>query len=282
MLEDNSKIEVETEDAARTPFRQAAPGMFRTKLIVSYDGADFCGWQRQTRHKSVQGSLEAALSKIYDRPITVLGASRTDSGVHATGQVAHFDAPKDPSLFDLRYALIRLTPPTIVVRDVFLAPPHFHSIANSVKKTYRYMVLNRVTPSALRYRYTHWVRFPLDLNYLNEASKYLIGRQDFKSFQTSGGDVKTTTREIHHAEWIQKDHDTLEFVIQGNGFLKQMVRNIVGTLLDMNQNGDAPEKLKEIIAALDRRKAGATAPPQGLYLSQVYYPSELDRKCRKL
>ena len=269
-------------EPAHTPYRQAKFGMFRTKLIVSYDGADFCGWQRQTKHKSVQGTLEQALSKIYDRPITVLGASRTDTGVHATGQVAHFDAPRDPSLFDLRYALIRLTPPTIVVKDIFQAPPDFHSIACSVKKTYRYIVLNRATPSALRFRHSHWVRFPLEINYLNECAKYLIGLKDFKSFQTSGSDVKTTTREIFAAEWHQRDHDTLEFIIQGNGFLKQMVRNIVGTMLDMNQNGDSPLKMKEIIAALDRRKAGATAPPQGLYLSQVYYPSELDRKCRKL
>lgn len=273
---------IETEEHPHTPYRQAAPGMFRTKLIVSYDGADFCGWQRQTVHKSVQGTLEQALSKIYDRPIRVLGASRTDTGVHATGQVAHFDAPRDPSMFDLRYALIRLTPPTIVVKDIYQAPPDFHSIACSVKKTYRYIVLNRPTPSALRFRYSHWVRFPLDIDFLNETAKYLIGRQDFKSFQTSGSDVKTTVREILSAEWVRREHDTLEFIIQGNGFLKQMVRNIVGTMLDLNQDGARPEKLREIIEQLDRRKAGATAPPQGLYLSQVYYPSELDSKCRKL
>ncbi len=275
-------IESSLSEATHTPYRQAKPGMFRTKLIVSYDGADFCGWQRQTLHKSVQGTLEQALSKIYDRPITVLGASRTDTGVHATGQVAHFDAPRDPSLFDLRYALIRLTPPTIVVKDIYQAPADFHSIACSVKKTYRYIVLNRPTPSALRFRHSHWVRFPLDINYLNETAKYLIGLKDFKSFQTSGSDVKTTTREIFSAEWFLRDHDTLEFIIQGNGFLKQMVRNIVGTMLDMSQDGDPPGKMKKIIEALDRRVAGATAPPQGLYLSQVYYPSELDRKCRKL
>lgn len=265
-----------------TTYRQAAPGMFRTKLVISYDGVDFCGWQRQTILPSVQGTLEKALSKIYDRPIRVLGASRTDTGVHATGQVAHFDAPKDPSLFDLRYALIRLTPPTIVVREVYQAPPDFHAIACAVKKTYRYMILNRKIPSALRFRHTHWVRSPLSLDYLNEASKFLLGHQDFKSFQTSGGDVKTTDRTIFEAHWLQKDHDTLEFVIQGSGFLKQMVRNVVGTLIDMNQAGAPPEKLREIILSLDRRKAGATAPPQGLYLSRVYYPSELDRKCRKL
>ncbi len=265
-----------------TTYRQAAPGMFRTKLVISYDGVDFCGWQRQTILPSVQGTLEKALSKIYDRPIRLLGASRTDTGVHATGQVAHFDAPKDPSLFDLRYALIRLTPPTIVVREVYQAPPDFHAIACAVKKTYRYMVLNRKIPSALRFRHTHWVRSPLSLDYLNEASKFLLGHQDFKSFQTSGGDVKTTDRTIFEANWLQKDHDTLEFVIQGSGFLKQMVRNVVGTLIDMNQAGAPPEKLREIILSLDRRKAGATAPPQGLYLSRVYYPSELDRKCRKL
>lgn len=266
----------------RTPWRYAKPGYHRTRLHISYDGADYCGWQRQTSLITVQGSIEKALTQIFGERTTLLGASRTDSGVHATGQVAHFDCPRDPSEFDLRYALIRLTPPTIVVRDVFKAPEHFHSIACAKMKTYRYIVLNRKTPSALRFRYSHWVRHPLDIDFLNEASSYIIGRHDFKSFQTSGSDVKTTEREIFSAQWVQKEHDTLEFVIQGNGFLKQMVRNIVGTLIDLNQEGQKASKMQEIIQIRDRRKAGPTAPPQGLYLSQVYYPSDLDSQCRKL
>jgi tRNA pseudouridine38-40 synthase len=269
-------------EARRAPFRGCAPDHWRVKLLISYDGTDYCGWQRQTSQVTVQGTLEAALSKIYCRPIVVLGASRTDAGVHALGQVAHFDAPKDPSSFDLRYSLQRLTPPTLVIREAWESPRDFHAIASSVKKTYKYLVLNRQTPSALRHKYTHWIRYPLDIDYLNEASQFLLGEHDFRSFQVTGSDVKTTVRQIHEAKWRRLDEDTLEFEITGNGFLKQMVRGIVGSLIGLNQDQKPAMALKTMIDAQDRRQAGVTAPPQGLYLKQVYYPEELDIKCRKL
>ncbi len=264
--------------------KSLAPGHWRVKLLISYDGTDFGGWQRQTNAVSIQGTIEAALKKIFCKPIHLMGASRTDTGVHALGQVAHFDAPRDPAVGDLRYALNGLTPPSIVIKQAWIAPDDFHAIASSYRKTYRYKILNRRVPSALRHRYTYWLRTPLDLNYLEAASQYLLGPHDFRSFQTSGTTVKSTIREIYAVHWERKgiEDDIVEFRVTGNGFLKQMVRNIVGTLVDMHLNEVPPERMREIMEACDRRKAGPTAPAQGLYLSTVSYPAELDNKCRKL
>ena len=266
----------------RSPYRFCAPGHFRTRIHVAYDGTDFAGWQRQTILPSVQGTLEAALSKIYNRPISVMGASRTDSGVHARQQVAHFDAPKDPSSFDLRYAIQCLSPKSVVIEEMFAAPHDFHAIACVTDKIYKFQIWNRRVPNPLLARYAAWVRFPLDLDYLNEASKYLVGKQDFKSFQSSGTIVQTTVRKITEVAWTRADEHVVEFTIRGDGFLKQMVRNIVGTLVDMNQNQRDPAKVREILGALDRRKAGPTAEPQGLFLYRVNYPESIDNKCRKL
>ncbi len=266
----------------RTPYRQCAPDHFRTRIHISYDGTDFAGWQRQTHQASVQGTLEAALSRIYAKPIHVLGASRTDSGVHANQQVAHFDAPKDPSRFDLRYAVQCLSPESVIIEEMFQAPVDFHAIACVTDKIYKYRIFNRRIPSALLARYTYWIRFPLDVAYLNEASKYIVGKQDFKSFQSAGTPVQTTVRTVSEASWAVVDDHVLEFTIRGDGFLKQMVRNIVGTLIDCNQNERDPSKVREILDALDRRKAGPTAEPQGLFLYRVNYPEAVDNKCRKL
>lgn len=274
--------------SARTPYRQCAPDHFRTRIHIEYDGTDFAGWQRQTNqgvtsHTTVQGTLEAAVSKIYGKPIKVLGASRTDSGVHAHQQVAHFDIPRDPAAFDLRYAIQCLTPPSVVITELFQAPSDFHAIACVTDKIYKYRIVNRRAPSALQARYTHWVRYPLDLDFLNEASQILLGTQDFKSFQGAGAQVTTTIRHLTEATWKRlPEDDVLEFSVRGDGFLKQMIRNIVGTLIDLNQDQLPSKRVREIIDALDRRRAGPTAPPQGLFLYRVNYPESIDIKCRKL
>ena len=231
---------------------------------------------------SVQGTIENAVERVFGQKIPVLGASRTDAGVHAEGQVAHFDCPVDPATLNLIYSLQCLTPPTLVIKEAFEAPRDFHAIASCVRKTYQYLVLNRVVPSALRHRYTHWVRAPLSVDYLNDAAAHLVGQHDFKSFQTSGTTVKSTIREILSVHWVRLEKDTLAFSITGDGFLKQMVRNIVGTLIDLNRRSEPPTRVSEVLAACDRRLAGATAPPQGLYLQRVFYPDDLDKKCRKL
>lgn len=281
----------------RNQFRFCAPDRFRVRLHLSYDGTEFHGWQRQTAAGETtlvtgQGTIEAAVKQIFGESLSVVGASRTDTGVHAQMQVAHFDCGRDPTTFrDLRYSLQSLTPPSLVIKEAFLAPRDFHSIATSIDKTYRYSILNRRVPSALRHRTTWWVREPLDLDLLNEASQYLVGTHDFKSFQTSGTYVESTIRTILKAGWIRvgphldtlaSDRDTLVFEIQGQGFLKQMVRNIVGTLVDLQRLKRPPSDMRTILQALDRRKAGNTADPQGLFLTHVRYPPELDIQCRPL
>ena len=252
------------------------------RLLISYDGTDFSGWQRQEHAPSVQGTIEKALSQFFAKPISLLGASRTDAGVHAYGQVAHFDAPRDPTKGDMRFALNGMLPKSIVIRKTWLTPPTFHAIADSEKKTYRFKIHNHRVPSALRHRYSWWVRQPLDPEFLNEASAYLVGEKDFKAFQSTGTEVKTTVRQIFQAHWEKKSNNIVEFSVTGDGFLKQMVRNIVGTLVDLNQNDPNPKRIQEILQTLDRRNAGPTAPPQGLFLSRVYYPDALDNECRKL
>lgn len=255
----------------------------KVKLVLSYDGSEFGGWQKQkSGPPTVQGTLEQALSRLFNDKISVLGAGRTDAGVHAINMVAHFKAPQDPKRYNLIKSLNALTPASISIKEVWEAPEDFHAIASSTGKTYKYLIHNNPIPTALRRNFTTWVRPPLDLDYLNEISQILVGKQDFKSFQTSGSKVSTTVREILQAEWKKTGANDIEFTIHGTGFLKQMVRNIVGTQLDLARIRAPKQRLAEIIAAQNRQEAGKTAPPQGLYLYRVYYPKDLDNRCRKL
>jgi tRNA pseudouridine38-40 synthase len=259
----------------------------RIKLLITYDGTDFCGWQKQKDHKhaselpSLQESIEKALMKIFNEPVSLSASGRTDTGVHALAQVGHFDTER-PIPKDLCWAVRGHLPPSIVIKEAWIAPEEFHSTLSATHKTYRYQIWNRPRASALLHRYSWWVRRPLDLDHLNESSEFLLKKQDFKSFQTSGGNVKTTIREILSARWIRKKNGLVVFEVTGKGFLKQMVRNIVGTQVDLMMKGEAPARMCEILEAKDRQKAGTTAPPQGLFLYRVYYPEVLDNKCRQI
>lgn len=256
-------------------------------MIVSYDGTDFCGWQKQKKHKhasekpNVQETIEIALSKLFKTEVGLNASGRTDAGVHALGQVCHFDIEK-PLPKDLCWALKAFLPSSIAARAAWIAPDDFHSTLSATHKTYRYWIWNSPRPTALLTRYTHWVRSPLDLDYLNEQAKYLEKEQDFKSFQSAGTEVAHTIRQVLRAQWRQRKGAIVEFEITGTGFLKQMVRNIVGTQLDYVLKGEPKDKLEQVLAQKDRTKAGPTAPPQGLYLCRVYYPKDLDNKCRQI
>lgn len=256
---------------------------YKVRLLLSYDGYDYGGWQRQTAGKpTIQGTVEMALSRIFSEDIRICGSGRTDAGVHAVEQTAHFWTSKEPARFNLMRSLNALTPDSIVLKRAWLAPNEFHALTSAQQKTYKYLIFQSPTPSALKARYTHWVRQPLDLGLLNQMAQYLVKKQDFSSFQTSGTDVKTTVREIFKAHWkARKDH-LIEFEIQGDGFLKQMVRTIVGTQLHLLAKGSTPAEFEKIILSCDRRVAKESAPAQGLYLYRVSYPSELDNRCRKI
>jgi len=261
--------------------------MPKIKLLITYDGTDFCGWQKQKEHKhaselpSIQETIEQALSRVFNEPITLSGSGRTDTGVHALAQVAHFITER-PLPKDLCWALRGHLPSSVVVKAAWLVPMEFHATLSATHKTYRYKVWNKPRASALLHRYSWWIRRPLDIDFLNEAAKFLVKNQDFRSFQSTGTEVKSTIREVLSARWVRKSNGLLEFEITGRGFLKQMVRNIVGTQIDLYIRGESPSKMVEILESKDRRKAGTTAPPQGLFMYRVYYPEELDNKCRRI
>jgi len=261
--------------------------MPRIKFTISYDGTDFCGWQRQNQAQkpSVCQTVQEALEKVFRHPISLFASGRTDAGVHALNQVCHFDTEWHEARImklNLFGAIKKFLPSTIIIKKVWLAPDEFHSTLSPDKKTYRYLVLNSEKPSVFLGRYSEWVRHPLNLDFLNETSKYLLGSHDFKSFQSVGSDVPHTVREIEQAEWSWRRPHVAQFSITGSGFLKQMVRNIVGTQLLLERKGFPASKMKEIIEAKDRKVAGPPAAPQGLFLLRVYYPQDLDNKCREL
>lgn len=258
----------------------------KIKMLVSYDGTNFCGWQRQKhgKLKSVAHSIEEALERIFSKKTPLYGSGRTDAGVHAMGQVCHFEIDRDEKNFkmDLAWALRGLIPEAITIRKVWHAPDDFHATLSATHKTYKYLIYNSNRRNPFTCRFAAWIRKPLSIEHLNASTQFIIGKQDFKSFQSVGTVVHHTEREILSAKWTRKNDKVLEFTVTGTGFLKQMVRNLVGTMLMLEQRGLPPEEMKKILAALDRQVAGPPAPPEGLFLWKVYYPRELDNKCREL
>lgn len=257
--------------------------MRKIRLLLSYDGTPFQGWQKQPGLSTVQGMLEEVLAQLYGEPIKVIGSGRTDAGTHAVAQVAHFEAPKVlTSEGKIVRSLNALLPPTIAVKGAWLAPEDFHALASAHRKTYVYRIWNHPTRSALWHQRALWVPHPLNVKLLNELAAEVIGTHDFKSFQTSGTPVKSTVRKVDLCQWTEPTRHQLELRIRGSGFLKQMVRNLVGTMLYLERNQGSVTDFKAIFAAGDRRAAKATAAAHGLYLYKVEYPRTLDNKCLKL
>jgi len=241
----------------------------RVKAVIEYDGTDFLGFQRQARGATIQGALEEALEVVTRRSISVLGAGRTDAGVHAEGQVVAFDVAWQHPLDDLRNALNALLPRSIVVREVEAVPRGFHPRFDAVSREYRYRVLGRPIRSPLEERFTYHVPPPLDVGRMNEAARHLVGTHDFASFgRPTQGDV--TVRDVHAAAW-HREGDLAVFEIEANAFLRGMVRSIVGTLLDVGRGKTEPFAVEGILLARDRGHAGTTAPAQGLCLVRVNY-----------
>jgi tRNA pseudouridine38-40 synthase len=257
--------------------------MRKIKLVLSYDGTPYLGWQKQPGGPTVQGTLESVLSQIYSEPIRTIGSGRTDAGTHAVAQVVHFEAPKIlPAEPRLVRALNSLLPETICCKGAWLAPDDFHALASARRKTYIYRIWNSPTRSALWHNRALWVPKPLNVKLLESLARQIIGSKDFKSFQSAGTPVNTTVRTVDVCTFRQVSGHLIEFRIRGNGFLKQMVRNLVGTLLHLERGNGSIDDLRAIFEAKDRRIAKATAPAHGLYLYRVEYPSGLDNKCRKL
>jgi len=261
--------------------------MRKIKLLLTYDGTDYHGWQRQPGANTIQGTLEHTLTQIYNEPIQVIGSGRTDAGTHAVGQVCHFEAPKILQREErLQTALNALLPDSIAVKGAWLAPDDFHALASATRKTYIYRIWNHPIRSPLWVNRALWLPKPLDLTFLNLLSRGCLGSKDFKSFQSTGTPVKSTIRHIDICEWQVRQKALVELRIRGNGFLKQMVRNLVGTLLHLERHRGATGahlgELQRIFEARDRQVAKTTVAAHGLYLYRVEYPQALDKRCRKL
>ncbi len=255
--------------------------MRKIKLLLEYEGTRYSGWQFQPNQVSIQGVLESKLHKITKKRTRVIGSGRTDSGVHAEGQVAHFQTTSTMKLQEFLKALNSLLPADIVVKKVEEAKPDFHAQISATRKTYRYTILNRDYPSALQGRMAYYIATPtLDVTAMRKAARCLVGSHDFKSFQGSGCTAKTTMREIYRLSVVKKD-DFLRITVDGSGFLKYMVRNIVGTLIEIGWGNWPPEQMKAILKSKNRRLAGPTAPSRGLCLVKVVYGKKSPRKKTK-
>lgn len=246
----------------------------RLLITLEYDGSGYCGWQRQLNGPSVQQHLEEALSKLSKRTVQVVGASRTDAGVHALGQRAHLDLPVAIPPEKLPYALNTLLPPDIRALSCVPVPAHFHARFDARGKAYRYRIYNRRQHSALLRRYAAHVPLPLDLTPMRRAAESLIGRHDFAAFQAAGGTAKTTVRTLKDAR-LEQQGDEIILHVEGDAFLYNMVRIIAGTLIVIGQGKLKENAFLEAFDTLDRLALGPTAPPEGLCLMRVYYEGSL-------
>jgi tRNA pseudouridine38-40 synthase len=241
------------------------------RLVIEYDGRAYCGWQRQKDDPTVQGTIEAALGRMTRQAVTLHGAGRTDAGVHALGQAAHFVCPTRLDATALRKGLNSLLPADIVIRACEPVAPAFHARFDARAKTYRYRILNRPQRVAVGRQYAWHIFRPLDLDAMQRAQTAVIGRHDFKAFENTGSPRQHTVREVTEAAWRRRKDDHLVFDITADGFLKFMVRNIVGTLVAVGLGKMPPEEVAAIRDSGDRRRAGAAAPAHGLFLLQVHY-----------
>jgi len=244
--------------------------MRRFKLILEYEGTAYHGWQVQPGLPTIQGILQEALSRIVGSPTQVTGAGRTDAGVHALGQVASFAADLRLDPLTLRRALNASLPRDIVVCRAEEASDDFDARRSARSKTYRYTILRRDYPSAWLARHSLYVSFPLDAGAMAEAARAVIGTHDFSAFRAGTCVAKTPLRTVFAASW-REEGDLLYFEITANAFLQHMVRILVGTFLDVGRGKRASRDVADALASRDRRRAGKTAPPQGLCLVKVQY-----------
>lgn len=242
----------------------------RVKLIISYDGTNYCGWQVQINGITVEEVINRELSRMLGEDIAVIGASRTDSGVHALGNVAVFDTFSKITPEKMCFALNQRLPDDIRIQDSCEVPLDFHPRYCDSTKTYEYKILNRRFDNPVMRLYTHFVYMPLDYEKMQEAAKYLVGEHDFKSFCSARTQVTDTVRTIYSLD-VSKEDDIIKIRISGNGFLYNMVRIIVGTLIKVGLKVYPPEYVKEILEACDRNVAGPKAPAKGLTLIGIVY-----------
>ena len=244
--------------------------MKRIKLTIAYDGTNYCGWQIQPNGITVEEVLNKAICKLTGEEIAVIGASRTDSGVHAMGQVAVFDTETTIPAEKIGMALNQRLPEDIVILKSEEVSPDFHPRYCDCSKTYEYHIINTRIPIPTERLTNYFVSYNLNIDHMRQAASYLVGEHDFASFCNVRTDVESTVRTIYSLD-ILTDGNKITIRITGNGFLYNMVRIIVGTLIRVGRGFYTPEKVKEILEAKDRKAAGVTAPAHGLILKEIHY-----------
>ena len=241
------------------------------KLTLAYDGTRFVGWQRQAAGESIQGLLEDALARFEGSPVSVHGAGRTDAGVHALGQVASVQLTCRHDCSTLLRAVNVQLPPDVRVLKIDDAPPDFHARFSARAKTYRYQIRNAAIASPFERDYVWHVPEALDDEAMQRGAGWLIGTHDFASFRSVGNEPATTVRTITRSSISRDASGLVTYEIEGDGFLRHMVRAIVGTLVEVGRRWRDPETIRQLLAGGRRADAGATAPPHGLFLVRVDY-----------
>ena len=254
--------------------------MANIKLTIQYDGTNYSGWQVQPNARTIEKTLTEAIEKLLQEKINLIGAARTDAGVHALGQVANFHSTKlflaTNNMFswdknkDFLRSLNCILPKDISVKNIEPVSDDFHSRFKSKTKLYKYQIWKSIAHSPFYHSYSWHIPYHLDEESIRKAAQYLVGEKDFASFQGAGCDSKSTVRRIDLVE-IKNNGNLMEILIEGSGFLKHMVRNIVGTLVRIGTGNIEPEMIKDILNAKNRSAAGPTAPSKGLFLVEVKY-----------
>ena len=244
--------------------------MKRVKLVVAYDGTNYHGWQGQDNGITIEEVLNRTIGELVQEDIKVIGASRTDAGVHACGNVAVFDTESRIPGDKFSFALNQRLPDDIRIQESCEVDADFHPRYADTVKTYEYNILNRRFELPSKRLYAAFCYYPMDIERMNQAAAYLVGEHDFKSFCSAGAQVQTTVRTIYAVN-VTKEDDMVHIRITGNGFLYNMVRIIAGTLMQVGTGLMEPEQVKEILEARDRSKAGPTAVAKGLTLVEIRY-----------
>ncbi len=242
-------------------------------IELQYDGGAYCGWQRQPEQPTVQGVIEDALSKLLRRPTEIVGAGRTDTGVNASFYVAHLDTEEEIDCDHITYKLNAMLPHDIAIKRIYRVADDLHARFDAVEREYTYLLSPVKAPFR---RHTAWIYYiPLDVAKMNEAAKVLLTTSDFTTFAKLNSNNKTNICKVSHAEWVVESDGTLRFTIRADRFLRNMVRAIVGTLVDVGRGRYSVEEFAEIVASRDLSKASSGAAPQGLFLSNVKYKGQM-------
>ena len=242
-------------------------------IELQYDGGAYCGWQRQPEQPTVQGTIEDALTKLLRRPTEIVGAGRTDTGVNASFYVAHFDSTEEVDCDRIAYKLNAMLPHDIAIKRIFNVAEELHARFDAIEREYTYLLSPVKSPFR---RHSAWIcYYQLDVEKMNKAAEVLLETEDFTTFAKLNSNNKTNICHVSHAEWVVEDDGTLRFTIRADRFLRNMVRAIVGTLVDVGRGRYTVEEFAEIVAARDLSRASSGAPPQGLFLSNVKYKGQM-------